>query len=403
MSNGVYCSLPFNIDSSTFTSMEFPIIIKTYKGLEQVLANELYALGAQDVVVLNRAVQCKGDKYLLYACNMYLRTALKVMIPIVEGRARTEQELYRLIKNYDWAEVMGVDDTFAITQAVSSQYFPHSNYAALKVKDAIADHFRERFDERPSVDRDAPDYQLHLHIGSDQVQVSLDSSGDSLHIRGYKTGTHAAPMTEVLAAGLIMLTGWDGNSTLYDPMCGSGTLPIEAALIATQTAPGLIRKHFAFQRWQSYDAALYRQIMIDAAAKQKIRKVHVLASDIEGRNINAAIAHAQTAIPELQMTFFKRDFQLADPPPEKGILIMNPPYGERIEKPDIIAFYQMIGNVLKNKYAGWTAWIFTGNEEAAKYIGLKPSAKIKMKNGPLDALFLKFEIREGKFWKEKAE
>lgn len=249
--------------------MEFPIIIKTYKGLEQVLANELYALGAKDVVLLNRAVQCKGDAYMLYACNVYLRTALKVMVPVLEGTARNENELYRLVKQFDWAEVMGVEDTFAITQAVSSQYFPHSNYAALKVKDAIADHFRERYDERPSVDRDAPNYQFHLHIGSDQVQISLDSSGDSLHIRGYKTGSHAAPMTEVLAAGLILLTGWDGKTTLYDPMCGSGTLPIEAALIATNTAPGLIRKQFAFQRWHSYDAALFRQIMFDAAAQQK--------------------------------------------------------------------------------------------------------------------------------------
>lgn len=370
-------------------------------GLEQVLAGELYALGATEVEVLNRAVKCKGDTALLYACNIHLRTALKVMVPVLEGRARTEDQLYSLVKAFDWAEVMDVDDTFAITQAVSSQYFPHSNYAALKVKDAIADHFRERFGDRPNVDRDEPNYQLHLHIGSDQIQISLDSSGESLHIRGYKTGSHAAPMTEVLAAGLIMLTGWDGKTTLYDPMCGSGTLPIEAALIATHTAPGLIRKQFAFQRWHSYDAALYRQLLMDAAAQQKMQKVRVLGSDIEGRNVDAAIAHAQKALPELQLTFFKRDFQLADPPPDKGILIMNPPYGERIEKPDIVAFYQMIGNVLKNKYAGWTAWVFTGNADAAKFIGLKPSAKIKMKNGPLDAMFLKFEIREGKFWKEK--
>lgn len=384
-----------------FEAMEFPIVIKTFKGLEPVLAQELYALGAKDVEVLNRAVKCTGDKYLLYAANVYLRTALKVMVPVVEGRARNEQELYDLVYNYDWAEVFGVEDTFALTQSVQSDIFVHSNYAALKVKDAIADQFRTRFGERPDVDRDQPDYSLHLRIGRDQVQISLDSSGDSLHLRGYRTGVHAAPMTEVLAAGLILLSGWDGKSTLYDPMCGSGTLPIEAALIATNTAPGLIRKHFAFQRWASYDPALFKQIMLDAAAQVKRVKLQIVGSDISGRNVDTAVFHAQQALPEVSIPFFKKDFQLADPPPQKGILIMNPPYGERLSQPDMIAFYQMIGNVLKNKYAGWTAWIFTGNLEAAKFIGLKPSEKIQMKNGPLDAVFLKFEIREGKFWKEK--
>lgn len=383
--------------------MQFPIVIKTYKGLEQVLAGELFALGAADVEVLNRAVKCTGDTALLYAANVHLRTALKVMIPLVEGRARNEQELYDLVYRYDWAEVFGTEDTFAISQSVQSDIFVHSNFAALKVKDAIADHFRDRFGERPDVERENPDYALHLRIGRDQVQISLDSSGESLHVRGYKTGSHEAPMTEVLAAGLIALSGWDKKMTLYDPMCGSGTLPIEAALIATNTAPGLIRKHYAFQRWRSYDQALFRQIMLDAAAAVKPVKLSVLGSDISGRNVDLALFHAGKALPEARIPFFKKDFQLADPPPQKGMIIMNPPYGERISKPDIIAFYQMIGNVLKHKYAGWTAWIFTGNPEAAKFIGLKPSARIQLKNGPLDALFLRFDIREGKFIKSQVQ
>ncbi|HMX03191.1 MAG TPA: THUMP domain-containing protein [Chitinophagales bacterium] len=379
--------------------MQQRIIVKTFQGFESILASELFALGATDVEVLNRAVQFKGDKALLYAANIHLRTGLKVMIPLLEGRARNEQQLYDLVKQFDWGDVMRVDDTFSISQAIYSRFFPHGNYAALKIKDAIADHFRDAFGMRPSVDRDNAVIQLHVHIAEDQIQISLDSSGDSLHLRGYRTGTHAAPMSEVQAAGLILLSGWDQKTTFYDPMCGSGTMPIEAALIAANVAPGLIRKHFAFQRWHDYDTALYRQLILDAAAKVKRNKLHVLGSDINGRNVDLAQAHAIAALPDMKIPFFKKDFQLADPPPEKGVVIMNPPYGERLQHADMIAFYQMIGNVLKQKYAGWTAWVFTGNLEAAKFIGLKPSEKYKLKNGPLDALFLRFDIREGKFWK----
>jgi len=379
--------------------MQFPIVVKTLQGLEQVLANELYALGATEVELGQRAVKFKGDISLLYACNVHLRTALKVMVPVLEGRARNESELYDLIYRFDWAEVFSADDSFAITHAVQSEIFGHANYAALKVKDAIADHFRNRFGSRPDVNREDPDYRLHLRIFANQVQVSLDSSGDSLHLRGYKKGAHEAPMTEVLAAGLILLSGWDKKTTLYDPMCGSGTIPIEAALIATNTAPGLLRKNFAFQKWQSYDASLYRKIMLDAAGQVKTGRLSVLGSDISGQNVDLAQRHAQAALPGVQIPFFKKDFQLAEPPPESGLLLINPPYGDRISKPDIIAFYQMIGNVLKQKYAGWTAWIFTGNPEAAKFIGLKPSEKLRLKNGPLDALFLKFEMRSGKYFR----
>jgi putative N6-adenine-specific DNA methylase len=381
--------------------MQQRIIVKTFQGFESVLAAELFTLGATEVEVLNRAVRFNGDKALLYAANIHLRTALKVMIPLLEGKARNEQQLYDLVKQFDWGDVMRVDDTFSISQAIYSRFFPHGNYAALKIKDAIADHFREMYGMRPSVDRDAAIIQLHVHIAEDSIQISLDSSGDSLHLRGYRTETHAAPMSEVQAAGLIALSGWDPKTTLYDPMCGSGTLPIEAALIAANVAPGLIRKHYAFQRWHDYDAALYRQLILEAASKVKRQKLHVIGSDISGRHIDMAQHHAEVALPDMKLAFFKKDFQLADPPPQKGIVIMNPPYGERLQKEDMIAFYQMIGNVLKQKYAGWTAWIFTGNMEAAKFIGLKPSEKYKLKNGPLDALFLRFDIKDGKYFREK--
>ncbi len=374
-------------------------IAKTLQGLEDVLAHELRNLGAGDVEVLKRAVSFTGDTAMMYAANIYLRTAIKILKPLTEFRADDVQELYDKILAFNWSDVMDVDDTFTIDNTVFSTTFTHSNYAALKMKDALVDHFRNKFDKRPSVDKLNPTYRFNIRIKENEVSIALDSSGESLHKRGYRTETHAAPMSEVQAAGLILLSGWDPKTTLYDPMCGSGTIPIEAALIANHIAPGLIRKTYGFQKWKDYDASIFRQLMVAAAGEVQNNKLAIIGSDIISKNIVMAIKHANNAMEENTIKFFTRAFEDAEPPREKGTLIINPPYGERLQPEHIIEFYQTIGNVLKRKYAGFTAWVFSSNAEAAKFIGLKPSTKIKLKNGPLDCLFLKFEIRDGKFVK----
>lgn len=379
--------------------MQQQYIAKTLQGLENVLAKELETLGAKDIEVLKRAVSFSGDKAMLYAANIYLRTAIKILQPLTTFRADDVQELYDKILAFNWSDVMDVDDTFTIDNTVFSTTFTHSNYAALKMKDALVDHFRNKFGRRPDVNKLDPTYRFNIRIKENEVSIALDSSGESLHKRGYRTETHAAPMSEVQAAGLILLSGWDVNQPLYDPMCGSGTIPIEAALIANQIAPGLIRKTYGFQKWKDYDASLFRQLMVAAAGEVQQRKLSIIGSDISSRNIVMAIKHATNAMNENSIKFFTKAFEDAEPPRDKGVLIINPPYGERLQPEHIIEFYKTIGNVLKRKYAGFTAWVFSSNAEAAKFIGLKPSEKIKLKNGPLDCLFLKFEIRDGKFVK----
>lgn len=378
-------------------------IAKTLQGLEEVLAKELIALGASHVTVQKRAVEFYGDTALMYAANIYLRTAIKILQPIHTFRAYNEQELYDGIMSFRWDDIMEPDESFVIDNTVFSTTFTHSNYAALKVKDAIVDQFRDKYNKRPDIDKENPTYRFNLRIKENDVIVSLDSSGESLHKRGYRTETHAAPMSEVQAAGLILLSGWDFRSTLYDPMCGSGTLPIEAYMIANNIAPGLIRKTFGFQSWKDYDASLFRQLMVQAAADVTRRNVSIVGSDIVSRNIVMAIKHAANADPENNISFFTRAFEEAVPPRDKGVVIINPPYGERLQPEDIIELYKMIGNVLKRNYPGFTAWVFSSNVEAAKFIGLKPSEKYKLKNGPLDCLFLRFDIREGKFFKNREE
>jgi putative N6-adenine-specific DNA methylase len=377
-------------------------IVKTLQGLEGVLVTELNDLGAENVVELKRAVSFTGDKAMLYAANIHLRTAIKVLVPLTTFTAEDPQELYDKIYAFNWSEIMELTDTFTIDNTVFSTLFTHSNYAALKMKDALVDHFRDKFGSRPSVDKLNPTYRFNIRIKENEVSIALDSSGESLHKRGYRTETHAAPMSEVQAAGLVLLSGWDRKSTLYDPMCGSGTIAIEAALIANNIAPGLIRNQFGFQKWKDYDASLYNQLMEEAATAVNRNRLSVVGSDIISRNIVMAIKHAGNAIPDNTISFFTKAFEDAEPPRDKGILIINPPYGERLQPEDIIEFYKMIGNVLKRKYAGFTAWVFSSNAEAAKFIGLKPSMKVKLKNGPLDCLFLKFEIRDGKFVKNHA-
>ena len=377
--------------------MQEQYIAKTLQGFEPILAKELMDLGARDVEILKRAVAFSGDKTMLYAANIHLRTAIKILKPIASFIANDEHELYDKVMAIDWSEIMNVDDTFAIDNTIFSTVFTHSNYPALKMKDAIVDQFRNKYDKRPSIEKINPTYRFNLRVKENQVSISLDSSGESLHKRGYRTEQHAAPMSEVQAAGLILLSGWNYNIPLYDPMCGSGTILIEAALIANNIAPGLIRKHFGFQLWKDYDVTLFRQLMVQAASEVKNNKLMIRGSDISQRNLDMAQIHIDNAVPDAGIQLFPASFEDTEAQNHKGMLIMNPPYGERMQQERIVEFYQMIGNTLKRKYAGCIAWVFSGNLDAAKFIGLKPSEKIKLKNGPIDCVFLKFEIREGKF------
>ncbi|MBK7569172.1 MAG: class I SAM-dependent RNA methyltransferase [Bacteroidetes bacterium] len=377
--------------------MQEQYIAKTLQGFEPILAKELMDLGARDVEILKRAVAFSGDKAMLYAANIHLRTAIKILKPITSFTANDEHELYDKVMAIDWSEIMNVDDTFAIDNTIFSTVFTHSNYPALKMKDAIVDQFRNKYDKRPSIEKINPTYRFNLRVKENQVSISLDSSGESLHKRGYRTEQHAAPMSEVQAAGLILLSGWNYNIPLYDPMCGSGTILIEAALIANNIAPGLIRKHFGFQLWKDYDVTLFRQLMVQAASEVKNNKLMIRGSDISQRNLDMAQIHIDNAVPDAGIQLFPASFEDTEAQNHKGMLIMNPPYGERMQQERIVEFYQMIGNTLKRKYAGCIAWVFSGNLDAAKFIGLKPSEKIKLKNGPIDCVFLKFEIREGKF------
>ncbi|MBC8173468.1 MAG: methyltransferase, partial [Chitinophagales bacterium] len=364
-------------------------------GLEPVLAAELQKLGADNVQNLHRAGSFEADNYMLYAANMHLRTALHILKPLIHFSATNEHELYDHIYKTDWTEYLTVDKTFAIDNAVHSQWFNHSLYAALKMKDAIADHFRDKFDKRPSVDTENPDIKFHLHIQDEKITISLDSSGTSLHKRGYREFGHHAPLNEVLAAGMIYLSGWDKHSTLFDPMCGSGTILIEGALIANEIAPCLIRNEYAFKKWDDFDPILYKQILLEAAAQVKDKKIIITGSDNDRKSIDMARKNAERAKLENKINFFAKPFDLTDPPKVKGMVIMNPPYGERLKNEDMNAFYKEIGDAFKKKYHGYTAWILSANKEAVKNIGLRTSRKIALYNGPLECRFLRYDMYEG--------
>jgi putative N6-adenine-specific DNA methylase len=372
------------------------LVATTFQGLEEILAGELAALGATDITIKKRAVTFEGDQLLLYAANIHLTTALRVLKPIANFQADTPEELYDQAKSIEWEQYLSLDTTFSIDFAIHSEYFTHTQYAALKVKDAIADRFRERLGKRPSVNVRGAAIPIHLHIDENEVDISLNSSGEPLFKRGYRQGQHKAPLSEVLAAGLIRLSGWDGKTPFYDPMCGSGTLPIEAGLFALKMAPGLIRKDFAFKNWPDFHDKMYRQLLIDAqAGAEWDKRVLITASDQDAASVVQATENCKAAKLEGMLSVFRKSFELAEPPKTPGVAIINPPYGERLKPEDVIAFYKMIGDTLKRHYAGWTVWVLTSNMEAAKFIGLRPSRKIHLFNGPLECRFLRFDMYAG--------
>ncbi|MFK8105252.1 MAG: class I SAM-dependent RNA methyltransferase [Saprospiraceae bacterium] len=371
------------------------LLAKTLQGLEEVLAEELKALGAKRIKIFKRAVEFEGDKTLLYRANLELRTAIRILMPIKTFRVRHESALYSKIKSIDWTSYMGLKETFAIDATIHSPYFNHSKYVALKSKDAIADQFREKFDRRPNVNIINPSLRVNIHINDDNCIVSLDSSGDSLHRRAYRQEKVEAPINEVLAAGMILLSGWKRDCLFMDAMCGSGTLAIEAALYAYNIPPQWQRDYFCFKKWRDFDPQLWASIRETAKNNFRKHEFPILASDLDFKAVRITERNILTADIEGKIEVQRKKFEKLEPPQQKGILMLNPPYDERLAIKDIKAFYSEIGDKLKNSFSGYEAWIISSNIPALKRIGLRPSRKISLYNGTLECKFLKFEMYDG--------
>lgn len=375
------------------------LVAKTLYGLEEILAQELIELGANDVQIGNRIVSFTGDKELMYKANFHCRTALRILKPIFTFQAKNPDEVYEKIKHLDWNCYLPGKKTFAVDSVVYSETFTHSKFIAYRVKDAIVDWFAEQDLPRPSVRIHNPDIQLNLHISHTGCTLSIDSSGESLHKRGYRTEETEAPLNEVLAAGMILKTGWKGESNFVDPLCGSGTLLIEAVLIALNLAPGIFRSHYAFEKWDDFDAALFETISTDDA-REKSFHFKAFGSDISPKAIRSAAQNVKNAGLSKYVELKVLPFQEMTEAPEQGILITNPPYGERLHPRDLNRLYSMIGERLKHVFAGYDAWIISSNREGFDYIGLKPAARCKLMNGSLECEYRRYQLFSGKL-KEK--
>lgn len=375
--------------------MEFEIIAKTFMGLEEILAQELRDLGAKNVEVGRRMVSFTGDKEMLYRANFCLHTAIRILKPIKHFVARSADEVYEVIKSIDWSEYLEGKQSFAVDAVVYSEEFRHSKFVAYKVKDAIVDQIRERYGTRPNISLTNPDIRLHIHIAGEDCTLCLDSSGESLHRRGYRQETVEAPLNEVLAAGMIMMTGWRGETDFIDPMCGSGTLLIEAALIAKNIAPGLFRKEFAFEKWSDFDADLFDKIYNDDSQEREFEH-HIYGYDVDVVAVNKSRMNVRSAGLMKDITIAEQDFKNFTQPAEKSLIVMNPPYGERISTPNILSTYKMIGERLKHQFVGNDAWILSYRDECFAQIGLKPSLKVPLFNGSLECMFQKYQIFDGK-------
>jgi len=364
----------------------------TLAGLEEVLAQELIEIGADEVQIGRRSVYFSGDVKMLYKANYCLRTALRILVPIDSYKIYSVDDLYQRAKNFKWEDLFDCDQTFAIQSTVFSDLFDNSMYASLKLKDAIVDRFRYKFDKRPNVDSKNPDVLINLHISAEFCTISLDSSDESLHKRGYRVGQNEAPMSEVLAAGLLRLSNWDQKSELIDPMCGSGTIAIEAAMLANGIYPGSIRKNFGFKNWRSFKPELFKWLE-DEVKPVGQTPVKISASDILRRNVDIASKNADEAGVASLIDFKVSDFKLLEPASEKPFLLFNPPYGERMT-PEDTNFYGMIGERLKHHYTNATVWMIS-TPQCLKSIGLRPSRKIPILNGSLECSFRKYELYSG--------
>lgn len=374
----------------------FPLIVKTIPGLEGVLASELESLGATDILHLNRAVSFTGSLELLYRVNYCCRTALRVLKPLFHFEINEQKDLYDRLHEHPWEDILDPMQTLSIDAVISYTVFTNSQFVAQKSKDAIVDRIREKCGTRPSVDLDHPDLRINVHLFKDLCTISLDSSGASLHRRGYRQSTGPAPINEVLAAGLLRLSGWDQTTPLFDPMCGSGTLLIEAGMLAKKIPAGYFRKDWGFMHWKDFDHGLWESVK--AASDEKIvpLTVPLYGADRAHKAIVSARENIRFAGLQEGIQLKEVSFEESTPPAEKGFIVCNPPYDERIRLDDAIAFYKMIGNTLKRNYSGYTAWFISSDLASLKFIGLRPSKKITVYNGPLECRFVQFALYPGK-------
>lgn len=382
--------------------MEFELIAKTFMGLEPILAQELTQLGANNVQIGRRMVSFTGDKELMYRANFQLHTAIRILKTIKHFKARSAEDVYEAVKQIEWQKYILDGKTFAVDSVVYSEEFRNSRFVTYKVKDAIVDQFREQTGNRPNISVTNPDIRLHIHIAEDNATLCLDSSGESLHRRGYRQESVEAPLNEVLAAGMILMTGWKGECDLIDPMCGSGTIAIEAALIARNISPGVFRKEFAFEKWPDFDADLFDEIYNDDSKEREFEHT-IYGYDIDMKAVNTAAINVRAAGLTNEISIEQADFNDFKGHPEKAIMVTNPPYGERISTPNLLAFYKMIGDKLKKNFRDNEAWILSYRQECFEQIRLKPSIKVPLYNGSLECEFRKYSLFDGSYKDFRAE
>lgn len=375
---------------------DLQLVISTYAGLEDVLADEIRVLGGRDIDIHTRAVSCVGDKGFVYKANFSLRTALRVMIKISDFQVNNGDDVYNGVMQTDWSQYMQVDQTMAVRCILNSGVFDNNLFPALKAKDAIADQFRNAVGKRPDVDRVNPHLEVILFINKETGQVLINSSGASLHQRGYRKEVDKAPLSEVLAAGILMLSGWEPHIPLVDFMCGSGTIPIEAALMAAKVPPGTFRESFAFERWPDFDPELYKLIREKQMDRITDTDVKIFGNELNKWVLEKAKANVEAAGVEDMVSLHLGDFHDFKHNLTRGVVIINPPYGEKLVVEELEKLYADIGTHLKHHYTGFKAWIFTGSPEGAKAIGLRPNRRIKLFNGPIECRLLGFELFEGK-------
>ena len=375
--------------------MEYEMIAKTFMGLEPVLAKELVGLGASNVQIGRRMVSFTGDKEMMYRANFHLHTAIRILKPIKRFRASSADDVYEGVKSIDWSDYLDERQTFSVDSVVYSEDFRNSRFVTYRVKDAIVDQFIERGARRPNISVANPDLRLNIHISENSCTLSLDSSGESLHRRGYRQESVDAPLNEVLAAGMILMTGWKGDTDFIDPMCGSGTILIEAALIAQNMAPGVFRKEYAFERWHDFDRELLDEIYNDDSKEREFTH-KIYGYDIDIKAVNTARIKVRAAGLTKCIEVECADFKDFTQPSGPAIMVCNPPYGERISTPNLLNTYRMIGDRLKHQFQGNEAWILSYRQECFEAIGLKPSLKIPLYNGSLECEFRKYSVFAGR-------
>ena len=375
--------------------MEYEMIAKTFMGLEPVLAKELVGLGASNVQIGRRMVSFTGDKEMMYRANFHLHTAIRILKPIKRFRASSADDVYEGVKSIDWSDYLDERQTFSVDSVVYSEDFRNSRFVTYRVKDAIVDQFIERGARRPNISVANPDLRLNIHISENSCTLSLDSSGESLHRRGYRQESVDAPLNEVLAAGMILMTGWKGDTDFIDPMCGSGTILIEAALIAQNMAPGVFRKEYAFERWHDFDRELLDEIYNDDSKEREFTH-KIYGYDIDIKAVNTARINVRAAGLTKCIEVECADFKDFTQPSGPAIMVCNPPYGERISTPNLLNTYRMIGDRLKHQFQGNEAWILSYRQECFEAIGLKPSLKVPLYNGSLECEFRKYAVFAGR-------